>query len=787
MGSLRARDRLLLLVLLPIWLVCFALFVGERWSGRPTRPTLLVTSGAAGGYPEVVRYRPGLARPTDALRAGDRLLRIGSRAAAGLSAVGVLAESLAQADPAGLFEVEYERDGVRRSERIALLPEEWPWRTTASTLAFAGIAVLLILRAPRSRTAQAFLPASLVWSLSWIEFQGALPLQTWAYVAVRTVTGCLWAPLMLRAALHFPEELAPPSGRAPRWIWAFSLLGLTWTSMWFGFPLPIEVGTRLNPALGALVIVVVLAVLTRNYLRAGPAGRRQVKWVLLGIYLGTLPVLAAVVAAAVDPDLVWLWSISLSALVAIPLSIFFAITRANLFDIDRVISTTATYSLLLTAALAGGLAALPRLAEALSARTELEASSVQVALGVGLAPLVVVIGRSVRPRLDRFFFAERYALQSGLDALARRLAAAPDPESLVEAAGEGLDVLVRPACCVFYGRAGSLFVPVFVRGAQLAPTFPADGPLLRALAERGAPVDLERRGALAALAPGAEERGALGSLGASLLIPVGEGARLSAFVALGPKRSGDVYTATDLAMLGATAASMAGSVMRFDEKEVLREARAVQERLRRYVPSALASSLARGAGAPSGEREVTVLFADLRSYTALSQGLPADQVFASVSRYAAIVSNAVAGRGGTVVEFAGDGLMAVFGAPDPLPDKERAAVLAALEIAREVASLSLFPGAPRSQSPPVGIGVATGEAYVGTIHAVDRDLWSAIGNTTNLAARLQSLTRDLDAWIALDDVTWRRAGDPCRHFTHHPQLPLRGLRTPHDVHTLEQV
>ena len=121
MGSLRARDRLLLGVLLPVWLVCFALFVGERWSGRPTRPTLLVTSGGAGAYPEVVRYRPGLARPAEALRAGDRLVRIGGRDAQGLSAVGVLAASLAQADAAGLFEVEYERDGVRRY-RTGLLP-----------------------------------------------------------------------------------------------------------------------------------------------------------------------------------------------------------------------------------------------------------------------------------------------------------------------------------------------------------------------------------------------------------------------------------------------------------------------------------------------------------------------------------------------------------------------------------------------------------------------------------------------------------------------------------------
>jgi adenylate cyclase len=228
---------------------------------------------------------------------------------------------------------------------------------------------------------------------------------------------------------------------------------------------------------------------------------------------------------------------------------------------------------------------------------------------------------------------------------------------------------------------------------------------------------------------------------------------------------------------------MAAGLLRFGEKELLREARALQESLRRYLPGALASSLARGK-VESGEREVSILFADLRSYTALSQGLPAEQIFAAVSRYAAIVSEAVSRHGGTVVEFAGDGMMAVFGAPDPLPDKERAAALSALEIAREVEARELFPGAASAPERAVGIGVATGVAFVGTIHSVDRDIWSAIGNTTNLAARLQSLTRDLDVWIAVDEPTWRRAGAPCRHFHHHPQLPLRGLPTPHDIFTL---
>ncbi len=80
MSGLRTRDRLLLAVMLPIWLACFALFVAERWSGKPTRPTLLVTSAGESGYPEVVRYRPGLELPADALRAGDRVIVVGDRA-----------------------------------------------------------------------------------------------------------------------------------------------------------------------------------------------------------------------------------------------------------------------------------------------------------------------------------------------------------------------------------------------------------------------------------------------------------------------------------------------------------------------------------------------------------------------------------------------------------------------------------------------------------------------------------------------------------------------------------
>jgi class 3 adenylate cyclase len=124
--------------------------------------------------------------------------------------------------------------------------------------------------------------------------------------------------------------------------------------------------------------------------------------------------------------------------------------------------------------------------------------------------------------------------------------------------------------------------------------------------------------------------------------------------------------------------------------------------------------------------------------------------------------------------------MAVFGAPLPLPDKERAAVETALAIRERVRALRF---GEEGQALDVGIGIATGPAYVGSIQAVDRAIWSALGNTTNLAARLQALTREQEASVALDETTRRRAGAAAAAFASIGIVPIRGRR-PIEVFTL---
>jgi len=147
----------------------------------------------------------------------------------------------------------------------------------------------------------------------------------------------------------------------------------------------------------------------------------------------------------------------------------------------------------------------------------------------------------------------------------------------------------------------------------------------------------------------------------------------------------------------------------------------------------------------------------------------------------------VRARGGSVVEFHGDGLLAVFGAPDEIPMKERAAVQVGCEIVAGMAAMAALPAPTASPGArlSVGVGIGTGPAFVGNIQSSDRFIWTVIGDTVNLAARLQSMTRELDAAVAIDDTTFLRAGqETCAAFVRHADLAIRGRAQPETVHAL---
>ena len=133
------------------------------------------------------------------------------------------------------------------------------------------------------------------------------------------------------------------------------------------------------------------------------------------------------------------------------------------------------------------------------------------------------------------------------------------------------------------------------------------------------------------------------------------------------------------------------------------------------------------------EAEVTVLFADLRGYTAFSEHTAPTAVVAMLNAAFGVAVPIVLAEGGTVVQFMGDAMMAIFNAPNPQVDHALRAARAALSMQQAVGGL---PAA--GTRPQFRVGLNSGPALVGNIGAPEMRNYSAIGDTTNLAARLQT-------------------------------------------------
>lgn len=187
------------------------------------------------------------------------------------------------------------------------------------------------------------------------------------------------------------------------------------------------------------------------------------------------------------------------------------------------------------------------------------------------------------------------------------------------------------------------------------------------------------------------------------------------------------------------------------------ESQAIEERFvpaRMPVPEYLLNKM-QGSRTPiEGERrQVTILFADMQDYTPLAERLGEEKVYDVMNRVYARMLEAVHQCEGIVQELTGDGILALFGAPIALEDAPVRACQAALEIQQQMNALGVEIEADCGVHPRVRIGVHTGPVVVGTVGTDLRMEFKAVGDTVNLASRLESLAEP--ETILISEVTHR--------------------------------
>jgi len=169
----------------------------------------------------------------------------------------------------------------------------------------------------------------------------------------------------------------------------------------------------------------------------------------------------------------------------------------------------------------------------------------------------------------------------------------------------------------------------------------------------------------------------------------------------------------------------------------------IQSAFGRYVNDYVLARLLESGEDPElggAEREVTILFADVRQFTRLSEGMKAGDVVSLLNEVFQIVSDRILARGGVIDKYMGDSVMAYFGAPLPQPDHAARAVAAALDIQRAMAERAAGRGSGcELPALHVGVGIHSGVVVVGNIGSEQRTDFTAVGDAVNVAHRLEKL------------------------------------------------
>ncbi|MBL8696735.1 MAG: adenylate/guanylate cyclase domain-containing protein [Alphaproteobacteria bacterium] len=191
-----------------------------------------------------------------------------------------------------------------------------------------------------------------------------------------------------------------------------------------------------------------------------------------------------------------------------------------------------------------------------------------------------------------------------------------------------------------------------------------------------------------------------------------------------------------------------------------REKRFLRRSFSLYLAPAVVDQLVASETPPQlgGEtREITAYFSDLVGFSTLSETTPAEIVVEKLNAYFSAMAEIIEGEGGFVDKYVGDAIVAVFGAPVPVPDHAARAVRAALACQRRLAEMNatLFKESPIGQR----IGLATGPAIVGNIGSGRKFNYTAIGDVMNVAARLEQANKSLGTTLLCTAATRASAGD----------------------------
>ena len=218
------------------------------------------------------------------------------------------------------------------------------------------------------------------------------------------------------------------------------------------------------------------------------------------------------------------------------------------------------------------------------------------------------------------------------------------------------------------------------------------------------------------------------------------------------------------------------------EKKRLRDQQ--RELISKFATKEVADDLLTSGFSLGGKNvDATAMFCDIRSFTSIAEAREPAETIELLNDYYLLMMDAIGGEGGIVNQMVGDGLMAIFGAPLPSEDHRVRAVLAARQMVELIRLFNEEQAAQGRVEIQIGIGIASGQVIAGYTGTQHRATYTCVGDTVNVAARLEAQTKELGRLILIDENT--RAGlDDGIAVEAQGEFPLKGKRQPVKVYAV---
>ena len=668
-----------------------------------------------------------------------------------------------------------------------------------------GITVYLLK--PNMRVSWVFLLASLwlgTYMVSGFEIQSSYSLVRFHYLCL-----CLIPPALFHLFLIFPDKKRVISRwpaleyliYVPALLIALgyqintSMFREAWSSeaLWW-----VPSFTALGRAVRLFMLFCMIGLVTflfhALYKASTVQARQRARMILLGVAMAFGPPMMIMVLAFLV-KFNFPWNFFPFFIVFFPASIAYSIVKHNLFDADAIIKRTVGY-VVVTAIVVGAYVGVSVSLNLVLGQYQLaQSQAFPLLFTLGVILIFNPLRDRVQSLVDRIFFRKEYDYGVIVEKVSGAMTSLLDLPQILKHLTQTFidDMFINTSSVMLLTPEGSEFQVYLADGEKKQDVekkaFKREDPLLEIIEEEKRELtkydvleDPKFREVSKSCAAHFD------TLHANLMVPLVYQEKVIGSLNLGEKKSGKPFHREDIELLrtlahqGAVAIENARMVEEIIEKERLKTK--ILDAFGKYVTHEVRDQILEGHIPLDGEtKEVTVLFADLRDFATLAESTTPKEVVRIINGYFREMADAIGQNHGLVLQFIGDEIEAVFGAPLPLEDHPTHAVRAALAMRERLVVVNERLKQQGYSPLRHGIGIHTGNVVAANIGSEDRLSYALVGDTVNVASRIQGLNKEFSTDLLISATTVARLGDNIA-VEKLPATTVKGKKDPVEIYKL---